>query len=157
MTAQPTGALLGNGAASPLAGFLLGYPDLTAIASVLNPTTDSYAKHYAFFAQDDFKVSQSLTLNYGLRWEYHPMFRDHNNNLANFYPNYSSTQDGQTVNGAGDYSGEINLRPGESGFRPDNRTHAYPHRGSVGNSRQLAFFSENRFRSARRLRLPDWR
>jgi hypothetical protein len=95
-----TGDLLGSGSAAPLAGFLLGYPDLTTIATVYNPTTDSYAKHYAFFAQDDFKVSQSLTLNYGLRWEYHPMFRDHNNNLANFDPFYSSTVNGQTVPGA---------------------------------------------------------
>lgn len=95
-----TSGLLGGGAATPLAGFLLGYPDNTTIATVLNPTTDSYAKHYAFFAQDDFKLSQSLTINYGLRWEYHPMFRDHNNNLANFDPNYTSTVNGQTVNGA---------------------------------------------------------
>jgi hypothetical protein len=85
---------------APLQGFLLGYPDLTTIATVENPTTNSYAKHYAFFAQDDFKISQSLTLNYGLRWEYHPMFRDHNNNLANFDPAYTSMVNGQTVNGA---------------------------------------------------------
>ena len=91
---------LGGGEATPLAGFLLGYPDQTTIATVQNPTTDSYAKHYAFFAQDDFKVSQSLTLNYGLRWEYHPMFRDHQDNLANFDPSYTSTVNGQTVNGA---------------------------------------------------------
>jgi hypothetical protein len=92
-----------NGSATgyvPLQGFLLGYPDLTTIATVENPTTNAYAKHYAFFAQDDFKISQSLTLNYGLRWEYHPMFRDHNNNLANFDPAYTSTVNGQTVNGA---------------------------------------------------------
>jgi hypothetical protein len=95
-----TSGLLGGGAATPVASFLLGYPDSTTIATVLNPTTDSYAKHYAFFAQDDFKVTQSLTLNYGLRWEYHPMFRDHQNNLANFDPAYTSTVNGQTVNGA---------------------------------------------------------
>jgi len=95
-----TGSFLGSGSAAPLAGFLLGYPDATTIATVQNPTTDAYAKHYAFFAQDDFKVSQSLTLNYGLRWEYHPMFRDHQNNLANFDPAYTSTVNGQTVNGA---------------------------------------------------------
>ncbi len=92
--------LLGSGSAAPLGQFLLGNPDLTTIATVLNPTTDAYSKHYAFFAQDDFKVSQSLTLNFGLRWEYHPMFRDHNNNLANFDPSYISTVNGQTVNGA---------------------------------------------------------
>jgi hypothetical protein len=95
-----TGGYLGSGEAASLAGFLLGYPDATTIATVENPETDAYAKHYAFFAQDDYKVSQSLTLNYGLRWEYHPMFRDHQNNLADFDPAYTSTVNGQTVNGA---------------------------------------------------------
>jgi len=104
-----TTSFLGSGAGAPLAGFLLGYPDATTIATVQNPTTDAYAKHYAFFAQDDFKVTQSLTLNYGLRWEYHPMFRDHQNNLANFDPAYTSTVNGQTVNGAV-------ILPGQSTF-----------------------------------------
>jgi hypothetical protein len=92
--------LLGNGAAVPLASYLLGYPDLTAIATVINPNTNAYAQHYAFFGQDDWKVSQSLTINYGLRWEYHPGFHDKNNNVVNFDPYYSSVIDGQTVAGA---------------------------------------------------------
>jgi len=92
--------LLGNGAAVPLASYLLGYPDLTAIASVVNPNTNAYANHYAFFGQDDWKVSQSLTINFGLRWEYHPGFHDRNNNVVNFDPYYTSTIDGQTVAGA---------------------------------------------------------
>ena len=85
---------------SPFAGFLLGYPDATTIASVINPNTDAYSKHWAFFAQDDWKVSQSLTINYGLRWEYHPGFRDKDDDLANFDPYYSSTINGQLVKGA---------------------------------------------------------
>ena len=92
--------LLGNGSAVPIASYLLGYPDLTAIATVINPNTNSYAEHYAFFGQDDWKVSQSLTINFGLRWEYHPGFWDKNNNVVNFDPYYSSTINGQTVNGA---------------------------------------------------------
>jgi hypothetical protein len=91
---------LGSGAATPFASFLLGYPDLTTIASVVNPNTNAYAEHYAFFAQDDWKVSQSLTINYGLRWEYHPGFHDKNNNVVNFDPYYSSVINGQTVAGA---------------------------------------------------------
>lgn len=95
-----TSALLGDGAATPFAGFLLGYPDSTTIATVINPDTYAYAMHYAFFAQDDWKVSKDLTINFGLRWEFHPSFHDHNENLANFDPNYTSTVNGQTVNGA---------------------------------------------------------
>ena len=92
--------LLGNGAGTPIASFLLGYPDNASIATTLQPNVDALAKHYALFAQDDWKVSRDLTLNYGLRWEYHPMFRDRFNNLANFDPAYSSIQDGQKVQGA---------------------------------------------------------
>src|SRR5208337_3123360 len=61
---------------------------------------DSYAKHYALFGQDDWKVSKSLTINFGLRWEYHPGFLDHKNNEGNFDPYYTSTQNGQVVHGA---------------------------------------------------------
>ncbi|MFZ0589896.1 MAG: TonB-dependent receptor [Bryobacteraceae bacterium] len=93
-------ALLGDGAGTPLASFLLGYPDQTSIATVINPDTYAYAMHYAFFGQDDWKVSSNLTLNFGLRWEFHPSFHDHNYNLANFDPNYSSVINGQLVNGA---------------------------------------------------------
>ena len=54
-----TGGLLGSGAATPIAGFLLGYPDLTAISTVINPDTDAYSNPYATYAQDDCKISQS--------------------------------------------------------------------------------------------------
>ncbi len=91
---------LGSGAAAPIASLLLGYPDTTNVSTVLNPATDSWANHYAFFVQDDFKVSPTFTLNYGLRYEYHPAFQDYNNNVANFVPSYTSVQDGQVVHGA---------------------------------------------------------
>ncbi len=94
------GGLLGNGAAVPMAGLLLGYPDQTTIGSVINPATDAQENSYALFAQDDWKVSSKLTINYGLRWEYHPGFHDINNNLANWDPNYTSTVNGQVVHGA---------------------------------------------------------
>ena len=44
----------------------------------------------AIYAQDDFKLSQSLTINYGLRWEYHPGFHDINGNTVNFDPYYQN-------------------------------------------------------------------
>jgi hypothetical protein len=101
-------ALLGNGAATPIASFLLGYPDLSAVSTVINPNTDAYSNAYAVFAQDDYKVSQSLTLNYGLRWEYHPAFKDWNDNVVNFDPYYKNI-----VNGVN--TGAIIL-PNQGGF-----------------------------------------
>jgi hypothetical protein len=93
-------SLLGNSAATPFASFLLGYPDLTAIATVVNPNTDANSKHYAFFGQDDWRISRSLTFNLGLRWEYNPMFLDKNDNVANFDPYFTSLQNRQPIRGA---------------------------------------------------------
>jgi hypothetical protein len=82
------------------AGFLLGFPDTTQVASVIEPDTKAYASAYSIFAQDDWKVNSRLTLNLGLRWEYHPMFQDHLNNTDNFLPDYYSVQNGVVIRGA---------------------------------------------------------
>ena len=91
-----TGPAIGN----PFAAFLLGIPDSDRIGTVLAPDSNGYSSSYAFYGQDDWKVTSRLTINYGLRWEYHPMFNDANYNTANFLPNYQSFQNGTFVNGA---------------------------------------------------------
>ena len=65
-----TKSIVGNAFAS----FLLGIPDSDGMATVLNPNSNGYAPSYAGYAQDDFKVTSRLTINYGIRYEYHPMF-----------------------------------------------------------------------------------
>lgn len=84
----------------PMESFLLGYPDSTQISTIRQPDNHFYSPAYAFFAQDDWKVSSRLTINYGLRWEYHPMMKDHLANITNFLPDYVSVVNGQQVRGA---------------------------------------------------------
>jgi hypothetical protein len=91
-----TNSVIGN----PFAAFLLGYPDTTNLVTVTVPDMEASANHYAVYAQDDWKISSRLTLNYGLRYEYHPSFGDALGNLTAFLPDYSSTYNGQIIRGA---------------------------------------------------------
>ena len=63
--------------------FLLGLPYLTQLAKT-GMDTDGLSWHWALYAQDSFKVSRKLTLEFGLRWEYHPPFTDAAFNITNF-------------------------------------------------------------------------
>jgi hypothetical protein len=74
-----TGQVLGNA----FAEFLLGIPSFTTYAAN-GPDVKPFAYHYAFYLQDDFRVTQKLTLNFGLRYELHPPFDDETDQLANF-------------------------------------------------------------------------
>ncbi|MEO8099683.1 MAG: TonB-dependent receptor [Acidobacteriota bacterium] len=85
---------------NPFAAFLLGIPDISNLTSVMNPDSFGYASHYNVYVQDNWKVTKSFTLNYGLRYEYHPNYRDHYNNTANFIPDIDTIVNGVKVHGA---------------------------------------------------------
>lgn len=74
--------------------FLLGIPIRTSYA-IIQQDNDGRTTHYHFFGQDSFRVSQKLTLEFGLRYEYHPGYTDAGGNIGNFDPSIPRT--GQVV------------------------------------------------------------
>ncbi len=73
----------GRFSGSDFADFLLGIPFRSQLAKT-GLDTDGLAWHYSFYAQDSFKVNRRLTLEFGLRWEYHAPFVDSSFNITNF-------------------------------------------------------------------------
>lgn len=72
-----------TGTGDAFADWMLGYPFSSGRGY---PAADfgGYATYWHFFAQDDFKVTDRLTLNLGLRYEYSPWMRGYKNQLGTF-------------------------------------------------------------------------
>jgi hypothetical protein len=68
-----------------LADFLAGNVARSSIA-VGDPTRLVFVKTFALFAQDAWQVSQKLTLNYGLRWDYEGPLGNDKEDLSVFRP-----------------------------------------------------------------------
>jgi len=75
----------GSFSGNDFADFLLGIPIRTSYA-IIQQDNDGRATHYHFFGQDSFRASQKLTLEFGLRYEYHPAYIDASGNIGNFDP-----------------------------------------------------------------------
>jgi hypothetical protein len=68
---------------SDIADLLLGLPlDTYMGLQLTNPHTQSY--NLSYYAQDSYKVTPRLTLNYGLRYEFYAPWTEAHNNMANF-------------------------------------------------------------------------
>ena len=67
------------------ADFLLGLPQTTGLS---NPAPSSYLRGqmWNFYAQDQLKVSQRLTLSYGVRWELSAPYHDKFGRTFNYSP-----------------------------------------------------------------------
>lgn len=69
------------------ASFLLGYP--TTLSIVRRADFSEYSKTYGFFVQDDFRVSNRLMLNLGVRWEVEtPLVERQNKSVSGFDASY---------------------------------------------------------------------
>jgi len=71
--------------AVPFADFLLGLPNQVTRTVGVNPNYLFFTT-YGFFAQDDFKVTRSLTLNLGLRYELPQAPHEKYGRFSNFVP-----------------------------------------------------------------------
>ena len=73
----------------PLADLLLGLPASTSI-NINDYTYRENINSAGVYAQDDFKILRTLTLNLGLRWEFDGPYSEANNQFASFYPNVTN-------------------------------------------------------------------
>jgi Carboxypeptidase regulatory-like domain len=76
---QFTGAYSGNA----FADFLLGLPQFTGY-SINTPDANPYAVHFAGYLQDDWKPTESLTVNVGVRYDLRNPMKDRSNQMGNF-------------------------------------------------------------------------
>ena len=79
----------GGETGNDFADYLLGAPDL------FNQTSpqllDSRTKYFGLYAQDTYRVSSDLTINYGVRWDVSQPFYDTKDRIQTFVPGVQST------------------------------------------------------------------
>jgi hypothetical protein len=76
-------AFRGTFTGNAFADFLLGVPAETSVA-VVQVDNDGSANHYKMYAQDSFRLNDRLTLDFGVRYELQPGYKDAGLNIANF-------------------------------------------------------------------------
>jgi hypothetical protein len=74
-----------NNSGNSIASFLLGAVDLGRLRQYAYFPRNRY-QYYATYAQDDWKVSRKLTINYGLRWDIYLPRYEKLGNLSTFDP-----------------------------------------------------------------------
>ena len=102
MTSQPNAGANFASWGSAFASFLLG--EVSSASALIPIETGLRFRRYAAFAQDEWHVSPSLTLSYGLRWDYGPPYREVHNYMTSFQPDLPNPDAGGRL-GALAYAG----------------------------------------------------
>jgi hypothetical protein len=110
---QP-GSTLPGAPANSWAQFLLGYPSETGkVTQVNNPIALRFST-WSLYARDLFQVTKKLTVDYGLRWEYYPIYSHDNYGAVRFDP----TNDYIYVGGENGVPGDAGATASKKDFAP---------------------------------------
>jgi trimeric autotransporter adhesin len=86
----------GTGGAD-LADLLLGYPASGSITTSVK--LYDYSDYYGLYVQDNYRVNNKLTVNYGLRWERESGIKEQNNGLVTNFNTTATNPIGGSVTG----------------------------------------------------------
>ncbi len=100
----------GNFTGNSLSDFLLGYASAYSQLDIQD-AVNIYTATFSFYGQDDWRVTNRLTLNLGMRWEGVPHAYDTNGRLSDFYPGQYNPANAPQFNSNG------SLNPAGPGFR----------------------------------------
>jgi len=86
--ASPSFSFDGSFSANPVVDFLIGRPaSMTVITTIRD---DGTSEQYQPFFQDDYKITNRLTLNYGLRYDLDTPWTEKHGNAATYVPGLQS-------------------------------------------------------------------
>jgi hypothetical protein len=111
-TAIPGQTFSGSQTGYAFASYLLGIVDSAGLSAPV--PLGNRRQYWSTFFQDDFKVSRTLTLNLGLRWEFSPPYTEAANRMASWNLNKKDPLSG--YNGAYDFAGDCSACTGKSYF-----------------------------------------
>jgi Carboxypeptidase regulatory-like domain/TonB-dependent Receptor Plug Domain len=100
---QKNGALIGSTGVA-YASFLLGQPDNVTLTQNSIPTTYARFRPISFYVQDTWKITDRLTFDFGVRYDFFPTYREAHDVMSYFDPNLLNPATG--VNGALNFTGQ---------------------------------------------------
>ena len=110
MTSQPNSPSFGTWG-NAFASFVLGAANT---ASAYIPVTTGLRQiRYSMFAQDEWRATPKLTLSFGIRWDYMPMYNEVNSKMSSFQPNITNSAAGGRLGGLG-FAGSGTGRVGDN-------------------------------------------